>query len=68
MCSNLTIKMPERRHWRYLKKQDKGPSCHSVNTIFNETENVSIMAPKIWDLLPDKLKNIESLLSSKKGN
>ena len=34
--------------------------------VYNGTESISYLGPKIWDILPEKLTNIENLEYSKK--
>ena len=36
-------------------------SAPLVSTIFHGTESISILGPKIWSLLPETFKNIDSL-------
>ena len=33
--------------------------------LYNVTESVSFLAPKVWDIVPDIIKNLESLNSVK---
>ena len=35
-------------------------------SVYNGTESISYLGPKIWDILPEKLANIENLEYSKK--
>ena len=37
-----------------------------INSAYHETESISYLGPKIWDILPEKLKNTENLEHSKK--
>ena len=37
----------------------------AVNSAYHGTESVSFLDPKIWDILPDRLKKIDSLRSFK---
>ena len=32
-----------------------------VRTAFNSTESIKFLGPKIWELLPDQMKELESL-------
>ena len=32
-----------------------------VKSVYHETESISYLGPEIWDMLPEKLKNIENL-------
>ena len=32
-----------------------------VNSVYNGTESLSFLGPKIWDLVPPELKELESL-------
>ena len=32
-----------------------------INSVYHGTESISFLGPKIWDILPEKLKNIETL-------
>ena len=36
-------------------------SAPLVSTVFHGTESISFLAPKIWSLFPETLKNIDSL-------
>ena len=29
-----------------------------INSVYHGTESISFLGPKIWDILPEKLKNI----------
>ena len=37
-----------------------------INSVYHGTESISFLGPKIWDILPEKLKNIETLEVFKK--
>ena len=37
-----------------------------VKSVYHGTESISYLGPKIWDILPEKLKNIDNLGHSKK--
>ena len=37
-----------------------------INSVYHGTESISFLGPKIWDMLPEKLKNIETLDAFKK--
>ena len=37
-----------------------------INSVYHGTESISFLGPKIWDMLPEKLKNIETLEVFKK--
>ena len=37
-----------------------------VKSVYHGTESISYLGQKIWDILPDKLKNIENLELFKK--
>ena len=37
----------------------------SVNTVCHGTDSISFLRPKIWNLLPNELKNIQSLKAFK---
>ena len=37
-----------------------------VKTVYHGTESISYLGPKIWNILPEKLKNIENLEHFKK--
>ena len=50
----------------YLR--DKNELCsRNPKTVAYGTESVSFMAPKIWSIVPQELKNSQSLYSFKKG-
>ena len=37
-----------------------------VKSVYHETGTISYVGPKIWDILPEKLKNIDNLEHFKK--
>ena len=37
-----------------------------VKSVYHRTESISYLEPKIWDILPEKLKHIENLYHYKK--
>ena len=37
-----------------------------INSVYHGTESISFLGPKIWDILPEKLKNTETLEVFKK--
>ena len=37
-----------------------------INSVYHGTESIPFLGPKIWDILPEKLKNIETLEVFKK--
>ena len=37
-----------------------------VKSVYHGTESISFLGPKIWDILPEKLKDIENLKHFKK--
>ena len=37
-----------------------------INSVYHGTESISFLGPKIWDILPEKLKNMETLDAFKK--
>ena len=37
-----------------------------VKTVYHATESLSYLGPKIWDILPEKLRNMDNLESFKK--
>ena len=39
-----------------------------VKGLFHGTESISYLGPKIWDILPERLKNIKNLEHFKKEN
>ena len=38
-----------------------------VRTVFNGTESIKRLGPKIWELIPDKMKKLESLWQFKRA-
>ena len=38
-----------------------------VRTVYNGTESVSYLGPKIWDIVPDEYKTLNSLNSFKES-
>ena len=38
-----------------------------VRTVFNGTESIKFLGPKIWELIPDEMKELESLWQSKRA-
>ena len=41
-------------------------SMPMVKSVYHRTESISYLGPKIWDILPEKLKNIDNLEHFKK--
>ena len=37
-----------------------------VKTVYHGSESISYLGPKIWDMLPENLRNIENLETAKK--
>ena len=37
-----------------------------VNSVYSGTESVSFLGPKIWDLVPNEIKDIENLAAINK--
>ena len=37
-----------------------------VRTVFSGTESIKFLGPKIWELMPDEMKELESLLELKR--
>ena len=46
---------------RYKLRYNSQFTIHAMNSVDHETESVSFLDPKIWNLLPDRLKEIDSL-------
>ena len=47
-----------------------GPKCFSLHfsrAVYHDTENISYLEPKIWDIVCIELKNTQSLNSFKKS-
>ena len=40
----------------------------SMDTVYHGTKNISFIGPKIWNLLPNELKNTKSLKTLKVKN
>ena len=38
-----------------------------VRTVFNSTESIKFLGPKIWGLIPDEMKELENLWQFKKA-
>ena len=36
-------------------------TMHPIRTLYHESESISFLGPKIWSILPDRLKNINSI-------
>ena len=39
----------------------------NVRSAFNGTESISFLGPKIWDIVPSELKQLETVNSFKRG-
>ena len=50
----------------YNLRQPSEFSRPIVRSVYHGTESISFLGPKIWDILPEKLKNIENLALFKK--
>ena len=46
-----------------------GPQFHqpSANTVWNVQETISYLGPKIWNMVPEEMKQKSSLFAFKKG-
>ena len=51
----------------YNLRQNPQFSRPRINTVYNGTESISNLRPKIWDLVPSNLKEINELDKSKKA-
>ena len=45
----------------YSLRQVSGFSRPVVKTVYHGTESLSYLGPKIWDILPEKLRNMDNL-------
>ena len=50
----------------YSLRQVSEFSRRTVKSVYHGTESISYLGPKIWDILPEKLKNIDNLEHFKK--
>ena len=50
----------------YNLRNKKAWATHNVRTVYNGTETLSFLGPKIWDILPKSLKEATSLKHFKK--
>ena len=39
-----------------------------VRTVFNGTESIKFLGPKIWELIPDEMKELEKSMGIQKSN
>ena len=51
----------------YNLRQNSQFSRPPINTVYNGTENISNVEPKIWDLVPSNLKEISKSDKFKKA-
>ena len=51
--------MPNNEH-TYILKHLRHFKTPSVNTIYHDTESVSFLGPKIWEILHDSFKKIDN--------
>ena len=56
-----------REQSRYNLRHQNTFKIPSVNTVYNGTETVSFLGPKLWELIPAKIKELGSLKSFKKA-
>ena len=52
---------------RYILRRQNTFICPIVNTVYNGTETVLFMGPKIWELIPAQIKELISLNGFKKA-
>ena len=47
---------------RYNLRQRSQFHIPPLQTVFSGTESIKYLGPKIWELIPDEMKELESLL------
>ena len=63
--SIITKLFVKKNDHQYNLRYNSQFTIYSVNSVYHKTEKFSFLGPKIWDILPDKLKKIGSLRSFK---
>ena len=61
ICDIFTPKINNRYNLRYINHFE----TPFVKNVYNGTENASYLGPKIWDIVPEKYKTLNSLNSFK---
>ena len=57
----VTELFEKKNEHRYKLRYNSQFTIHAMNSVDHETVSVSFLDPKIWNLLPDRLKEIDSL-------
>ena len=53
------------RQTRYNLKNPYHFAIPSVNSVYHDSESISNLGPRIWNLVPDRLKELNSISSFK---
>ena len=56
-----------KRNPNYQPRHTLHVSIPPVRSVYNGTESVSFLGPKIWDIVPTKLKEVKTLNAFKSG-
>ena len=57
----ITEQFEKKNERQYNLRHNSQFTIPTVNSVYHETENVSFLGPKIWDILPDRSNKIDSL-------
>ena len=65
LAPTLMIDMFQTKKVNYNLRKDKILISRNVKTVYYGTESISYLAPKIWEIIPNNIKNCENLNSFK---
>ena len=57
----VTELFKQRNEQHYDLRKNSQFTIPSIRTVYDRSESISFLGPKIWDILPDRLKNVNSL-------
>ena len=57
----------KKQHRNYLLRHTLDFSIPPVRSVYNGTESLSFLGPKVWDIVPTELKEVKTLSAFKSG-
>ena len=57
----VTELFEQRNEQHYDLRKNSQLAIPPVRTVYHESESISFLGPKIWNILPDRLKNVSSI-------
>ena len=68
----VTELFKQRNEQHYDLRKNSQFTIPPIRTVYHGSESISFLGPKIWNILPDRLKNVNSIeafkMQIKKGN